>query len=323
MVAGEVTMPPTGDVDMGRFVIRRLLMLIPVLLMVYTLTFLVIHATPGGPWDIESDQMLPESLEQTLQAKYHLDDPLWKQYLDYLWNALHGDLGPSYFSVLSVTEIIRKFWPVSIQLGLVAMAMALSMGVPLGVLAALKQNTVWDLAVTILTLGLVSTPSFVLVTLLVVIFAVKLQWLPSGGWEGLLSKEAIIPAFSLALGPMASLARYTRSSMLEVLRMDHIRTARAKGLPERLVIVRHVLKNAFIPVVTVVGLSMASVICGSFFVEIICRVPGIGRYFVISASGRDYPVILGLTLLFAVLIAVANLGVDLLYGFLDPRITYE
>lgn len=308
---------------MTKYVIRRLLTFIPILLVVYTLTFLVIHATPGGPWDIETEQILPESFARTLQAKYHLDDPLWKQYVDYLWDALHGDFGPSYFNVLSVTGIIRKYWPVSIQLGLVAMSMALATGIPLGVLAALKRNTAWDLGVTVLTLGLVSTPSFVLVTLLIVIFAVKLPWLPSGGWDGLLSKTAIIPAFSLALGPMATLARYTRSSVLEVLHMDHIRTARAKGLPERLVIVRHVLKNAIIPVVTVVGLSFAGVITGSFFVEIICRVPGIGRYFVTSASARDYPVILGLTLLFATLIAFANLVVDVLYGFLDPRITYK
>ncbi|MCZ7573661.1 MAG: ABC transporter permease [Ardenticatenaceae bacterium] len=308
---------------MSQFVIRRFLALIPVLLVVYTLTFLVIHATPGGPWDLETDRVLPDSLVRTLRAKYHLDDPLWKQYVNYIWGVLRGDFGPSYFSTLSVAEIIRKFWPVSIQLGVVAMGLALAIGIPLGVLAALRQNTLWDFGVTVLTLGFVSTPSYVLVTLLIVIFAVKLQWLPSGGWEGLLSKQAIIPAFALALGPAATLARYTRSSMLEALRMDYVRTARAKGLPERLVIARHVLKNALIPVVTVAGLSLAGVITGSFFVETIYRVPGIGRYFVTSASGRDYPVILGLTLLFAALIALANLLVDLLYGFLDPRITYK
>lgn len=308
---------------MTRYAIRRLLMLIPILLVVYTLTFLVIHATPGGPWDIETDRVLPESFAQTLKAKYHLDDPLWKQYVDYLWGVLHGDFGPSYFSTLSVADIIREFWPVSIQLGLVAMALALITGIPLGTLAALKQNTLWDFGVTALTLGLVSTPSYVMITLLIIIFSVSLHWLPGGGWDGLLSSRAIIPVFALALGPAATLARYTRASLLEVLRMDYVRTARAKGLSEQLVIVRHVLKNAFIPVATVAGLALAGTIDGSFFVETIYRVPGIGRYFVTSIGARDYPVILGLALLFAALIALMNLLVDLLYGFLDPRITYK
>lgn len=308
---------------MSQYAVRRLLALIPILLVVYTLTFVVIHATPGGPWDIESDKILPESFAQTLRAKYHLDDPLWKQYLDYIWGALHGDFGPSYFNTLSVSEIVREYWPVSIQLGLVAMALALVAGIPLGIIAALKQNTWIDFSITFVTMSLVSTPSYVLTTLLIVFFAVKLGWLSSGGWDGLLSTKVLIPAFSLALGPAATLARYTRASMLEVLRMDYIRTARAKGVTERLVISRHALKNALIPVVTMAGLSLAGVITGSFFVETIYRVPGIGRYFVISASGRDYPVVLGLTLLFAALIALANLVVDILYGLLDPRISYK
>jgi len=308
---------------MHRYIIQRLLSFIPTLLIVYTLTFLIIHATPGGPWDLEIEKVLPEAYAATMRAKYHLDDPLWKQYVDYLWNLVrYGDLGPSYFSTLKVSEIIAVFWPVSIQLGLAAMALALLVGVPLGVIAALKQNTWLDFAATFLSIFFISTPSYVLVTLLIVIFAVQLGWLPSGGWGGLMDRKVLIPAFALAIGPAATLARYTRASLLEVLRMDYIRTARAKGLRENAVVARHALKNAFIPVVTVAALSLASVITGSFFVETIYRVPGIGRYFVNSAAGRDYPVILGLTLLFATLITLVNLLADLVYGFLDPRISY-
>lgn len=308
---------------MRSYAIRRLLAFIPILLIVYSLTFLVIHATPGGPWDIDAEKVMPQAFAQTMRAKYHLDDPLWKQYVDYLWNLMHGDLGPSYFSTLRVSEIITEYWPVSIQLGAVAMGMALLVGIPLGAIAALKQNTWVDFSATFASLFFISTPSYVLVTMLIIIFSVELGWLPSGGWDGLLDRKVLIPAFALALGPAATLARYTRASLLEVLRMDYIRTARSKGLRESAVIVRHALKNAFIPVATVAGLSLAGVITGSFFVETLYRIPGIGRYFVSSASARDYPVVLGLTLLFATLITLVNLLVDLLYGLLDPRISYK
>jgi ABC-type dipeptide/oligopeptide/nickel transport system permease component len=309
---------------MTRYLIRRLLFFIPVLLGVYTLVFILMHATPGGPWD-RSEKPLTQAAIDRLNAKYKLDRPLYEQYFDYLWGVVtRFDFGPSYRNATqTVTEIIQQFFPVSLQIGSAAMLLALIFGVSLGTISALKPNTWVDYSAVLFSIIGYSVPVFVIAPVLVVIFAVWLNWLPTGGWDGLFTKSAILPIVTLAIAPTAALARYSRSSILEVTRADYVRTARAKGLAERAVLWRHILANAFIPIVTVAGLYLAFVVTGSFFVESILRVPGIGRYFVKSIQARDYPVIMGTALLLAFLITVMNLVVDLMYGFLDPRIRFE
>jgi len=306
---------------MTQYVVRRVLLLFPTLLAVYTITFVLIHAIPGSPFDA-GDKASDETIKR-LAHSYGADQPLYRQYLTYLWNILHGRFGPSYVQQnRDVSEIIRNFFPVSIQLGILAMILAVVIGLSLGIFSAVRQNTFADYFSTFGAIIGVSTPSYVIAALLILLLANTLHLVPTGGWDGMFSKQAIIPAFALALGPAAILARYTRSSLLDVLRQDYVRTARAKGLTDRVTIIRHALRNALIPVVTVMALSFANVITGSFFIEVTCNVPGLGRYFINSISGRDYPVVFGTVLLFAAVIAVMNLIVDLLYGVLDPRIAY-
>lgn len=307
---------------MGQYTMRRVLGLIPTLLAVYTITFFLIHTTPGGPWD--SDKPLPPEAKAALDKAYGLDKPLWRQYTDYLVNILRGDFGPSFTQRnRDVSDIIRDFFPVSIKLGLVAIIIAGVVGILAGTISAVRQNTPLDYFATFGAILGISTPSYVVASLLILLLASTLHLVPTGGWNGIFDKRAIIPAIALALGPAAILARYTRSSLLDVLRQDYVRTARAKGLRDRVVIVRHALRNALIPVATVMGISFANVITGSFFVEVVCGVPGLGSYFVKSVTGRDYPVMLGTTLLFAAIITVMNMLVDILYGVLDPRIAYD
>lgn len=301
------------------YIIRRVLFLFPTLFIIYTLTFFLIHATPGGPWS-QGDKPVPPIVLKRLNEAYGLDDPIWRQYLDYLWNILHGDFGPSFSSrTNSVTDIIRETFPVSLQLGVTAMVLALLIGIPLGVIGALKHNSFLDYLSGFVAIAGISTPSYVSVSLLVLLFANTLHLVPTGGWEGIFNTKALIPAFALALYPAAVLARYTRASMLEVLSADYVRTARAKGLNETSAIVRHAIRNAMLPVVTVSGIILADVMTGSFFVETVYQVPGIGRYFVDSITSRDYPVILGTVLLLGAVVSVMNLIVDLLYPLLDPR----
>jgi oligopeptide transport system permease protein len=301
------------------YIIRRVLLLFPTLFAIYTLTFFLMHATPGGPWS-QGDKPVPPLVLKRLNQAYGLDEPLWKQYFTYLGNVLQGDFGPSFSSrSRTVTDIIGESFPVSMQLGLVAMAIALLIGIPLGVLGAVKHNSLLDYLSGFVAIFGVSTPSYVTVSLLVLLLANTFHLVPTGGWDGIASTKILIPAFALALYPAAVLARYTRSSMLDVLSADYVRTARSKGLSERLVIVRHAIRNALLPVMTVSGIVLADVITGSFFVETIYQVPGIGRYFVDSITSRDYPMILGTVLLLGAVVSVMNLIVDLLYPLLDPR----
>jgi oligopeptide transport system permease protein len=302
------------------YIIRRVLALIPTLLLIYTITFFLMHSTPGGPWDA-SEKPLPADVQERLKAAYGLDKPLWKQYGEFLGKAVQGDLGPSYTQrSRTVVQILSETFPVSLQLAAVATALAVLVGVPLGILGAVRHNKPLDYISTFVSVFGISTPAYVVTSLLVLILASKLRLLPTSGWDGIRSPKIIIPALSLALYPMAVLARYTRSSMLEVLRTDYLRTARAKGIAERGVIVRHALRNALLPVITIAGIVLADIATGSFFVETIYQVPGVGRYFVQSISGRDYPVILGTVLLLGLVVSVMNLIVDLLYPLLDPRI---
>ncbi len=304
------------------YVLRRLLWIVPSVLVVFTLTFLLVHATPGSPWD-ESEKPLPEAVKENLNRQYHLDDPLYKQYLDYLANAARGDFGPSYrYTERTVSEILGASLPISIQLGLASMLFALVVGIPLGIIAAVRQNTWIDVTASLATVIGIATPPFVRVSLLIVALSLALHWLPTGGWRGLFDPRIIIPTIAIGSGPAAILARYMRSSLLEVLTQDYMRTAEAKGLAERVRVVRHAVKNALIPVVTVTGVTLTNVITGAFFVERIYDVPGVGRVFIDSVSGRDYPLLLGTVLVFALIILVMNLVVDLSYGLLDPRIRY-
>jgi oligopeptide transport system permease protein len=302
------------------YIIRRVLTLIPTLLLVYSLTFFLMHATPGGPWD-SGEKPIPAAVQEKLKAAYGLDKPLWQQYTEFLSRAVQGDLGPSYTQrSRSVADIIRETFPVSLQLGAAAIVIAALIGIPLGILGAIRHNQGLDYLSTFVSVVGISTPSYVVTSLLVLLLASKLHWVPTSGWDGIFSSKAIVPAVSLALYPMAVLARYTRASMLEVLRTDYMRTARSKGLAERAVLLRHGTRNALLPVITIAGIVLADVATGSFFVETIYQVPGIGRYFVQSISGRDYPVILGTVLILGLVVSVMNLIVDLLYPLLDPRI---
>lgn len=305
---------------MRTYLLRRLLMFIPIMLAVYTIVFFVMHATPGGPWDF-TERPLPAAVLKNLEAKYGLDKPLWQQYATYLMGIVtRFDFGPSLKGGRTANEIIRDTFPVSIQLGLVAFVISLLFGILLGVIAALRQNTWVDYLTMLFSVIGVSTPAYVITTLFVVIFAIQLRLLPTGGWGGIGDVRIIIPAVTLALGPTAIIARYMRAALLEVIGADYVRTARAKGLASHVVVVRHALRNALIPVLTLSGPILTNLITGSFFVESICQVPGLGRFFVRTILDLDYPVLIATTLLYAAVIWTMNFVVDVLYVYIDPRV---
>ena len=315
---------------MGRYIIRRILLMIPVLFIISVFTFALMKAVPGGPFDREKP--LPPEIIENLNLHYGLDQPAWKQYTDYMGltrkpsgefaGILQGSFGPSFASrSRTVNDILADHLPVSATLGLVAMAIAVGIGVPLGILAALKQNSLWDyLSMTVAIFG-VSVPSIVLGPLLIIIFALALHWVPVAGWGRL--DKMVMPAITLGLGSSAIIARLTRASMLQVIREDYIRTARAKGLTKRVIMVRHALKNAFIPVATILGPMFAALVTGTFVVEKIFAIPGMGKYYITSIGDRDIPVMMGTTLLYAFVLVISNLVVDMTYALLDPRIRYS
>lgn len=302
---------------MGKYIIRRLISMIITLVFVASITFFLMHAVPGGPF--QSEKALPEAVIQALNEKYHLDDPLWKQYLDYMKGVFTFQLGPSFKRVgTTVNDLIIAGFPYSAKLGFFATLAIVALGIPAGIISALKSNKWEDYLVTILaTLG-VAVPSFVLGALFIFIFSSKLGWLPSFGltsWKHYIGPVIALSGFSLAF-----VARLTRSSVLEVMQQDYIRTARAKGLPEIVVIVKHALKNALIPVVTYLGPMIAAMMTGSFIVEKIFAIPGMGKYFVESVSSRDYTVLMGTTIFYAAFSITMIFVVDIAYGFIDPRI---
>jgi ABC-type dipeptide/oligopeptide/nickel transport system permease component len=351
---------------MTQYIVRRMFRNLIVILAVALITFLLMHAVPGGPFDQE--KALPEAIIKNLNARYHLDQPLPAQFALYLYDVLIPRLsstkpglsladdflitikvgnnlwfkwmnfGPSYTSKSrTVNDIFRQQLPISMQLGFLALLVAMLIGIPLGILAALRQNTVWDYIGMGIAIFGVSVPVIILGPILVWIFGVSLKLLPPTGWGakppyllGFLPtnlgwdywKFALMPMIALGLASSALLARLTRASLLQVVREDYIRTARAKGLLERTVIVRHAMKNSMIPVITVLGPMFAALITGTFVTELIFGIPGMGKYFVTSITNRDYPVIMGTILLYAVVLVMANLFVDIMYAFLDPRIRY-
>ncbi|MBK6429666.1 ABC transporter permease [Candidatus Amarolinea dominans] len=351
---------------MGRYIVRRLLWMVLTMFVVSAITFTLMHSVPGGPFDKE--KALPPEIIAILDKRYHLNDPLIVQYFDYLSNVIVPKLssvppntsllddaivnikvgdkqwikwmnfGPSFTSrSRTVNDIFRQQFPISAQLGLIALIVAVIIGMPLGILAALKQNSFFDyLGMGVAIFG-VSVPVIVMGPILVWIFGVTLKWLPPTGWGaqppfvlGFLPSNlgpdffryAAMPCIALGLGSSAIIARLTRASLLQVVREDYIRTARAKGLTERTVVTRHALKNSLIPVVTILGPMFAGLVTGTFVTETIFGIPGMGKYFITSITNRDYPVIMGTILLYAILLVIANLVVDVLYGFLDPRIRY-
>ena len=299
------------------FAFRRFLSAIPTLLVLLALSFALIRVAPGGPFDAE--RQIPAEIQERLNATYHLDEPLWMQFGRYLGNLLQGDFGPSFqYKDYTVTELIAAGFPVSLQLGGLAILLALVAGVSMGTLAAMNQNRRIDHIAMGAAMTGISIPNFVLAPLLVLLFAVTLRWLPAGGlgsWRNL-----VLPVIALALPQIAYIARLTRGSMIEVLRSDFIRTARAQGLPTREIILGHALKPALVPIVSYLGPATAGIITGSVVIEQIFGVPGLGRYFVQGALNRDYTLVMGVVVFYGVLIIVFNFLVDLAYRWLDPRV---
>jgi len=300
-----------------KFVVRRLVWTIPVVLLVILLTFTMMKQIGGNPFR-QTERAVPESIQRNLERKFHLDEPWYVQYLQYVKNVFTFDLGPS--MVLrnrTVNDIVIEQFPRSIQLGGLAMLFALVIGVPLGAIAALKQNTSVDYGAMFFSNVGFAVPSFLVATLLIYFVALKWGLLPTSGWSSW--RHRILPPIALGLGPMAYFARLARGSMLETLQQDYVRTAKAKGLRWRRIVVIHVLRNSLIPVVTAAGPLLGFLITGSFIVETIFAIPGIGKYYVTAISARDFSVTMGLTVILALIIIVANLIVDILYGVLDPR----
>ncbi len=301
---------------------KRLLGAIPTLLILMTLAFFMMRMAPGGPFDTEKS--LPPEIQANLDKKYHLDEPLIQQYGRYLLDVVQGDFGPSFqYKDYSVNELIATGFPVSLRLGLSAIAIALVVGVGLGTIAALRQNSSADYTVMTLAMTGISIPNFVLAPILILVFAVYLGWLPAGGWNDGAFKNTILPIIGLALPQIAYISRLMRGSMIEVLRSNPIRTARAKGLPERVVILRHALKPALLPVVSFLGPATAAVITGSVVIEQIFGIPGLGRYFVQGALNRDYTLVMGVVVFYGILIILFNFIVDLVYAMLDPKVRYS
>ena len=305
---------------MFKTIILRLITGGLVLFFVVSLTFFLIRFLPGGPFDAEKD--LPPKIMENLEKKYQFNEPLWKQYIIYIDNLVHGDFGPSYKYVdRSANEIIADTFPVSLQLGITALLISLVFGISLGVLSSLSPRSFTDFLTAVISISLVSVPNFVVGAILIYFFSVRLGWFPAALWGR--PEHYILPSFTLAAGSTAYIARLVRSSMIEASRELYVRTAMAKGLSRIKIIYKHILRNALIPVVTVLGPIFAYLITGSFVVEHIFAIPGMGRFFVFAVSNRDYSVVLAITIVYTIILVLANLIVDILYTRLDPRISYN
>ena len=305
---------------MTRYVFRRLGGAIIILWVIITVTFALMHAIPGGPFT--SEKKLPPQVKASIEAKYHLDDPVWKQYGDYLGGVITGDLGPSYkYEGRSVNDIISDAFPISAQLGLLSLMVAVVGGIAAGAISAMRPNGIVDYAVTILSTIGISVPTFIIGAVLVYVVGFELGWFPVALWRG--PFYMVLPVLTLAAQPMAFIARLTRSGLLDVYQQEYIRTARAKGLSSWTILTRHALGNAILPVITYLGPLAASLLTGSFIVETIFAIPGLGQYFVTSIYNRDYTVILGITIFYSALVVFLNILVDMIYPLIDPRVTTE
>lgn len=302
---------------MLRFVLKRVVATLLALFVIVTITFSIMHTIPGGPFD--SEKKVNQVIMDNLNKKFHLNDPLPKQYVDYWKNLIQGDFGPSFrYESQTVNDIIKDGFPVSATLGAIAVSFALLMGLILGIIASLKQSHWQDYTAMIFATIGISVPAFVMAPLLMYFLGVKFKILPVAMWGSW--KQVIMPAFALSLLPMATIARFTRASMLDVLNQDYIKTAKSKGLNQRVIVYRHAMRNALMPVVTYLGPMVAGVFTGSFVVEQIFAIPGLGKWFVASIGNRDYTVILGVTIFYSLFLLIMNLIVDILYAVIDPRI---
>jgi len=302
------------------YFLKRLGGAIPTLFIIITVSFFLVHAAPGGPFDTE--RHLTKEIEANLNRAYHLDESVPQQFLRYLAGLAHGDFGPSFQSKdYTVAELIAVGFPTSLMLGSLAMLVALACGLSSGIVAALRQNTGVDYAVMGLSMTGIAVPTFVVAPILSLVLGLWLRLVPVGGWEHW--SNIVLPVIALALPQVAAIARLTRGSMLEVLRSNYVRTARAKGLPNRVAILRHAIRAAIIPVVSYLGPAVANIITGSVVIEQIYSIPGIGRYFVQAALNRDYPLVMGVTIFYGLIIIFCNLMTDIVYGFLDPKVRYD
>ena len=313
---------------MSRYILGRLVSLLFVLWVVSMITFTLMHSVPGGPFD-ETNQRLPAAAKANILRKYGLDQPVWQQYLNYMGNVLRFDFGiPFQVPTTTVSDLIAKSWFITAQVGLMTIGLAYSLGLIVGIVAAYHQNSWIDTAVTFMAMLGITVPNFVIALWLILIFSVRLKVLPSGGWSepddwlipGVFSKDWVLPVLAYALAPFSLVARYTRASVVDALHGDYVRTARAKGLSERMVLGRHVLKNALIPMITALGPEIPNLLTGSIFIEAIFRIPGLGKFFVTSTFNRDYPMIMALVLIIATLWGVTYLLTDIVYVWVDPRI---
>jgi oligopeptide transport system permease protein len=305
-----------------RYCLRRLLAAIPTLLLIATLAFVLLHAAPGGPFDFE--KRMPPAIQKSIEAQYHLDEPLWRQYLRYLSDLAHGDLGPSYqYRGTSVNQLIAQGLPVDVTVGLTAMALALLVGMAIGISAALQRGSAWDHGSMAIAIVGLSMPVFVLAPLLVLVFAVELHWLPAGDWVSGSIKHLILPSVALALPYIAYISRLMRASTIEVMNSAFIRTARAKGLPLRVIVWRHALRATLTPLVSYLGPAIAGLITGSIVVESVFGLPGIGRFFLTGALNRDYTLVIGISVIYGALIVLFNLLADLCYALIDPRVRLQ
>lgn len=306
---------------MLKFILRRVAEAIPTLFILITISFFMMRLAPGSPFTGERN--LPPEVMANIEASYHLNEPIGEQYVDYLVKLAHGDFGPSFkYKDFSVNYLIGQAFPVSASLGLAAFCFAMVCGIAAGIIAALRQNTFWDYAVMGLAMTGVVIPSFVVAPLLVLIFAITLKWLPGGGWNGGQWQYVLLPMLALSLAYISSIARIMRSSMIEVMHSDYIRTARAKGMPMSRIVFRHALRPALLPVVSYMGPAFVGIITGSMVIESIFGLPGIGQLFVNGALNRDYSLVLSLTILVGVLTIAFNAIVDILYAVIDPKIRY-
>ena len=304
------------------YAVRRLLEAIPTLLVIVALAFFLMHSAPGGPFD--SERVLPPEIEANLKAAYNLDKPVWQQFFLYLGSAIQGDFGPSFtYKDFTVAELLATGFPVSMRLGLTAILLAVIIGCTLGIVAAMRQNSSVDYGVMSFAMVGITIPNFVMAPLLTLIFGIYLGLLPVAAWKEPYWLHMILPVTALALPQIAIISRLTRGGMIEVLRSNFVRTAHAKGLPERLIIVRHTLRAALLPVVSYLGPAIAGLVTGSVVIEQIFQLPGIGRYFVQGAINRDYTLVMGTVITYGTLIVFMNLLVDLVYGLLDPRVRFD